>query len=310
MKIKIYIDGYNLYYGVLKNHPFKWLDPIQLVKNCCKIAAPEHIYQRLNGEYSAKYFTSKVLPKATFSKTAEKDQNAYHAALQSIYDDQQLEIVFGYHSINPVEQREFDPLSPKTPHIGCKKVCVWRIEEKQTDVNIAVQALKDAYEDPTEQLQIFVSNDTDLCPLLGALARMTHVKVGVIPPVNGITKFPASDLVKLADWSIHAVTERYLRDAQLPLSIASSVRSGMNGRIRKPLDWYGQPELANEIFSILYNSLRTRNKTFRWLEQAPFEANIPGLPNLPRPAIEMFDTVEDAALVKQHVIEYIKHCQP
>ena len=34
MQIKrtaVYVDGYNLYYGLLKGTPYKWLDPVRLV---------------------------------------------------------------------------------------------------------------------------------------------------------------------------------------------------------------------------------------------------------------------------------------
>jgi 6-hydroxy-3-succinoylpyridine 3-monooxygenase len=188
---------------------------------------------------------------------------------------------------------------------------VWRIEEKQTDVNIAVHALKDAYEDPDEQLQIFVTNDTDLCPLLEVLAKMPHVKVGVIPPVNGEKKSPGTNLIDLADWSIREIAEQHLCDSQLPVNIQNSVRPDVKikGGIRKPLGWYGQSDLAKEIFDILHRSVGKRNKAFRWLEQAPYIANIPGLENLPRPAIEMLDDPKDALLTRRHAIEYAKYCE-
>ncbi|WP_423930376.1 hypothetical protein [Candidatus Palauibacter sp.] len=30
MRTRIYVDGFNLYYGALKGTPFKWLDPVRL----------------------------------------------------------------------------------------------------------------------------------------------------------------------------------------------------------------------------------------------------------------------------------------
>ncbi len=33
LKTRIYIDGYNLYYGALKRSPYKWLDPEKLIAN-------------------------------------------------------------------------------------------------------------------------------------------------------------------------------------------------------------------------------------------------------------------------------------
>jgi uncharacterized LabA/DUF88 family protein len=45
---------------------------------------------------------------------------------------------------------------------------VWRLEEKQTDVNISLHAYRDAAKGLAEQL-VFVSNDTDLEPALLAI---------------------------------------------------------------------------------------------------------------------------------------------
>ena len=46
-----YIDGYNLYYGILKGTPHKWLDPVRLVK---ALLRDDHEL------VSVKYFTSPV----------------------------------------------------------------------------------------------------------------------------------------------------------------------------------------------------------------------------------------------------------
>ncbi len=47
----VYIDGYNLYYGLLKGTPYKWLDPMRLVK---ALLREDHEI------ISVKYFTSPV----------------------------------------------------------------------------------------------------------------------------------------------------------------------------------------------------------------------------------------------------------
>ena len=31
-RTNVYFDGYNFYYGAVKGTPYKWLDPVQLVK--------------------------------------------------------------------------------------------------------------------------------------------------------------------------------------------------------------------------------------------------------------------------------------
>ena len=39
MRTFVYVDGFNLYYAALKGTPFKWLDPVALLK---RILQPHH----------------------------------------------------------------------------------------------------------------------------------------------------------------------------------------------------------------------------------------------------------------------------
>lgn len=304
MKTRVYIDGYNLYYGVLKKSPFKWLDPIKLAALCCRISAPEHILSRLNGHVETKYFTAKVLNTSAFEKTAGRDQEAYHQALQAIYDWHALEIIFGYHTVAPVIRREFDYWAPNAPHAGCEKTMVWHIEEKQTDVNIAIHSLQDAYTDSSEQLHIFVSNDSDLAPLINMLAKLPHIKTGIISPIRDPNTRPSGLLVENADWSTGALNSQILMQAQLPRVVPVV---GTTRAIRKPLEWFGEPKLATAIFEHLLEGLGKRNSAYRWLEQQPIDANIEGLPNLDKPAIEMLDTEAEAQLVLAHAQAYVAY---
>lgn len=302
LKTRVYVDGYNLYYGVLKKSPFKWLDPIKLAKLCCQISAPKHILRQLNGDVETKYFTAKVLNTSAFEKTAARDQDAYHEALQALYHRPELDIIFGYHTVTPVIRREFDYWAPNAPHAGCEKTVVWHIEEKQTDVNIAINSLKDAYTDPTEQLHIFVSNDSDLAPLINMLAQLPHIKTGIISPIRDPATRPSGQLIKNADWSTGALSSQILSQAQLPRVIQAGNKS-----IRKPIEWFGESKLASEVFEILLEGLVKRNSVYKWLEQDPVAANLQGLPNLHKPAIEMLDTKDEAKLVLEHAKAYISY---
>jgi len=66
MKTNIYIDGFNLYYGCLKNTPHKWLD----VGKLCALMLPKHDIQEI------KYFTAIVTP---------RDDNPEQQIRQNIY---------------------------------------------------------------------------------------------------------------------------------------------------------------------------------------------------------------------------------
>lgn len=44
MRTRVYIDGYNFYFGCLKGTPYKWLDPVSLIETLLvRSGAPESI---------------------------------------------------------------------------------------------------------------------------------------------------------------------------------------------------------------------------------------------------------------------------
>jgi hypothetical protein len=48
----VYVDGFNLYYGAVKDTPYKWLD----IRKLCELLLPEFSVGRI------KYFTARVSP--------------------------------------------------------------------------------------------------------------------------------------------------------------------------------------------------------------------------------------------------------
>ena len=75
----VYIDGYNLFYGRLRNTPFKWLDPFKLFQTIAKIQNPSSRIIKI------KYFTAPV--KANFSSHGQdsaKAQTTYHRTLKHV----------------------------------------------------------------------------------------------------------------------------------------------------------------------------------------------------------------------------------
>ena len=131
-KTLVYIDGYNLYYGLLKNSPgCKWLNLRALTTAMFK---EEHDI------LSVKYFTARI---RTYPQdiAAEERQKIYIQALAAFGG---VEIVEGFYS----KKKAW------LPHVNGKcKVCeeshagmahVVKLEEKRSDVNLAVAALVDA----------------------------------------------------------------------------------------------------------------------------------------------------------------------
>lgn len=307
MNVRIYIDGYNLYYGALKRTEFKWLDPVKLIKHVIRTSAPEHLLPLENAKFFTKYFTSPVEPKLSFSKTAEADQKNYHHALEAVYNPEEMQIIKGYHSVNPFNQRVVDKRSKSGPHPDSEVVEVWRIEEKQTDVNIAVEAMRDAFTCNDEQHFVFVSNDTDFFRLFETLNSLSHIHVGVIAPGLDKNRRPSVGMRERSEWVRSYFMPEELEQSQLPLKITGSVRGRLKQYIRKPMEWYGQRDLAVEIFEILFKELKKRNACYSWLEQAPYEGTELEIEPLKRPAIEMLDTEKDALLVRQHALAYCAH---
>ncbi|MDC8832968.1 NYN domain-containing protein [Alteromonas gilva] len=309
MILRIYIDGYNLYYGSLKHGPHKWLDPVKLIEQIVRESAPPHLLNAADIDLKVKYFTSLVEPKVTFSKTAKRDQEAYHSALLASYSDDVLDIIFGYHSVRPYNQRLVDKDNPKALHPDCENVSVWRIEEKQTDVNIAVEAMKDALTDTRQQHMVFVSNDTDFVRLYETLQSMEHVNVGIVTPGFEESRSPSPTLARCSSWLRLYFNSEELEAAQFPYKITEQHRERIPIKlpIRKPMEWFGQRQLALEIFDVLFAALRKRNKVFQWLEQEPYPTCIEGLEPLPRPAIEMLDDVKSAEHVLRHAEMYAAH---
>ena len=142
-----YIDGYNLYYGLLKRTPYKWLDPVRLVS---ALLRDDHEL------FSVKYFTSPV--KTYPHDTAALDrQKVYLQALSTLHN---LEIIQGFYRkdavLMPVHEEECK--SCPTAKDGFVKVV--KLEEKRTDVNIASAMLLDAFNNRADVF-VLVSGDTD-----------------------------------------------------------------------------------------------------------------------------------------------------
>ena len=73
VKTRIYVDGFNLYYGAVKATPFKWLDPVALSR---LLLPPSYTIEKL------RYFTARVSGK--IDRKAPARQEAYLKALSTL----------------------------------------------------------------------------------------------------------------------------------------------------------------------------------------------------------------------------------
>lgn len=223
-RVIVYVDGYNLYYSRLRGTPFKWLDLVVLFRD-------RLLHQQMpDAELVAlKYFTAPALARfATRGTTSVAAQNAYHRALQ-VHHAGLVEIIQGFHSTERAPMIRY-----RHPPDRTDRADVWRIEEKQTDVNIALSIYRDVSKGEATTV-VLCSNDSDMVPVLKAIREdFTAVTVGVVAPLpEPIGKRPASvELHQLADWA-----RRYIRDDELAASLLPDMIPTRKKAIRRPGHW-------------------------------------------------------------------------
>jgi len=203
----IYVDGLNLYYGALKGTSFKWLDLEQLFK----------LLRNDDDIISIKYFTTLVS-----GRESRVDQLAYLKALATL-------------SLITIIEGRFKPKRISCLVTGCqftgdKKFR--RLEEKQTDVNITVAMLEDAYEDKCDQF-VIISGDSDFVPALRSVKQHFPEKwIIVYVPAEHTDRSYATELKGAAD-KARNLPLNLLRRSQL----SSTITDGSGGIIEKPSDW-------------------------------------------------------------------------
>lgn len=136
-KTAIYIDGYNLYYGRLRGTPCKWLDLPALFDGLMAVQDPASAVQ------AVKFFTAPALGNfATHGQASVEAQDSYHRALLARHPDR-FSITLGSHSMDR-DGSLMPSFIPGQKFDRSRQTRVWRIEEKKTDVNIALAMYRDA----------------------------------------------------------------------------------------------------------------------------------------------------------------------
>jgi len=200
-KINIYIDGFNLYFG-LKEKGWKryyWLNLVELSR---KFLKPE---QKLN---YVKYFTSRI----SLPPDKAKRQNDYIEALETLPD---IKIYFGKFQKNDVK-------CTKCGHV------MYKPSEKMTDVNIAVELLADAFQDSFD-VAILISADSDLTGPIKYIRKL-------FPQKQVIVAFPPSrfsyEMKNIANASF-SIGRKKLAECVLPDEVHKS-----DGYIlKRPANW-------------------------------------------------------------------------
>ena len=169
MKTIAYIDGFNLYYGLLREPRFLWLDMEKFVR---MLLTDKYVVQEI------KYFTARIRSDR-FSSITPHDQSCYLSALTC---NPCVKIIEGYY-------RMFRAKLPfaKEPCKSCGKAkyaVVWKTEEKKSDVNLAVEMVSDAYENRADAF-VLISGDADHSAALSVARHLHHKTTVVFNPHEG-----------------------------------------------------------------------------------------------------------------------------
>ncbi len=209
MATVVYIDGFNFYYGAVKDTPHKWLDY-------------EALSQRLlprDEIAKIRYFKARISERPDDPQQAVR-QETYLRALATL---PLLEIHYGHFVTRPTRMPLANP-----PAKGARTVAVLKTEEKGSDVNLASHLLRDVFKGACTKALV-VSNDFDLAEPI-AMAVAEGIVVGVVNPHR--RNKMSRHLKEVASFEIQ-LRHRILADCQMPNPVI-----GNRGRqIYKPRDW-------------------------------------------------------------------------
>ncbi len=218
MRTIVYVDGYNLYYGLLRKSKLKWLDLYALFK--------DHVLDEAAELIEVRYYTAPVLGRMSDSEESPQRQRLYLQALRK-QRPQGLTIIEGRILASTPYQRLYKPI-PEAPHLT--KVQVYDFNEKKTDVNLASDMLAGAWTGAYDQV-VLCSNDSDLEGALATIRRYhPNIRIGLVAPIPGDDhRRIATDLSQYADWK-KILSPVHIANAQLPDRIPHS-------RLQKPDTW-------------------------------------------------------------------------
>ena len=207
MKSTIYIDGFNLYYGLVKGTHWKWLD----------IQKYFTMLRKYDDILVIKYFTAEC--------NGSPDQKTYLSALDTL---PLVKIILGKFKDTTILCK-VDRCKYRGDRLFTKS------EEKRTDVNIAIHMLNDACTNTCDRL-ILVSGDSDLTPALDMIKENVPRKelfVSIPAPNKRHKRAAATQLRSSAHKSKTLFPTRLLDVCQFP----DVVIDATGDPIKKPSTW-------------------------------------------------------------------------
>lgn len=158
-RVSVYVDGFNLYYGLLKPSPaIKWLD-LSALATALRPAAVTTV----------RYFTARVRPVP--DPGSAQRQRLYLRALETLPN---VTVHLGHFSVHPSRMALTHPRPG-----GPRTVEVHKTEEKGSDVNLATALLLDGLDGLYDEA-IVISGDSDLVEPI----RQANVRFGPVHVLN------------------------------------------------------------------------------------------------------------------------------
>lgn len=220
MRTYIYVDGFNLYYRLLRSDPaLKWLDLDALAR----AAMPD------GSEITKiRYFSARISGKNDAS--APGRQQSYLNALSTLtgFEAHMGTFLSSLKYAKLVHPPEFRPHTAWPAELPFPDVVkILKTEEKGSDVNLASHLLLDSFRGAFDVAAV-ISNDTDLIEPIRLATQELGRKVGLLTPVSN----PNPKLQGVASFVRH-IQRRHLSVAQFPDEVVLA-----DGRIsRRPEQW-------------------------------------------------------------------------
>ncbi|MGO4569743.1 antitoxin Xre/MbcA/ParS toxin-binding domain-containing protein [Rhizobium sp. 2YAF20] len=189
---------------------------------------------------------------------------------------------------------------PKRWPRDCDKIQVWKLEEKQSNVDLALHRYDDALSGDVD-LAVLVTNDTDLVPASEMLhARCPHIIRGLVIPTRKVgaagdlEREANVSLAKLAHWVRRHISDDELRTSQLPDVVPGRRRASV-----KTHSWYAKPHHLAKMLEMARTVLRTEGDVLKWARRE--SARLCG-----RRPIDLIETDAGAVEVFDYIEAYIR----
>ncbi len=196
-RVMFFVDGFNVYHSIKSNHrKFLWLD----FRSLAELVIPKT--DTIPGIY---YFSAF----AYWRPDSVRRHKIYVSALET-------------RGINSI-MGKFKKKTRTCPRCGDYLAR----EEKQTDVNIALQMYHEACSNNYDRA-VLVSGDTDLIPAITLIKNTFPVQITVMFPMSRVSE----DLKRVCDRHIK-IKEKHLASSQLP----DEIRLSPTVVLQRPSSW-------------------------------------------------------------------------